>query len=224
MGVTGMPGTMDMRPWSFMVMWTLMMAAMMLSSMAPLALLYERTVKENRSLRLVSFGFGYIGGWGATGFVAYVMADQFGSVSASRPLLAQAMAILCFVGAGLYQFTPLKMRCLKHCRSPIGHLMRYVGFSGWSRDFRAGCHHSLFCLGCCWAIMVLMVAFGVMNLIAMVGLSLLIAIEKHWKFGEQFSKSVGLLSLAWGVLIIFDPSFAPGLDPDQLKNMGDMGS
>ncbi len=222
MGLWGMPGTMGMSFWSFLVMWTLMMAAMMLSSMAPLALLYGRTITTHRGPRLTAFGGGYVVAWGATGVVAFVVADVFGDMAAERPSVAQWVAVACFAAAGAYQLTPLKMRCLEHCRSPLAHLMHYLGFRGPLRDARAGAHHGLFCLGCCWALMVLMVAFGVMNLAAMVGLALVIAVEKHWRHGERFARAVGLVAVLWAVAIVVDPGVAPGLDPDAVMRMDGM--
>ena len=67
--------------------------------------------------------------------------------------------------------------------------------------------------------MLLMVAFGVMNMAAMVGLALVIAIEKHWRHRERFARLVGVVAVVWAVAIIFDPSVAPGLDPDAVMNM-----
>ena len=80
MGLWGIPGTMGMSLISFLVMWTLMMGAMMLPSMAPLATLYGRTISRNRGIRLTAFGTGYILAWGITGFIAYLIADRFGGI------------------------------------------------------------------------------------------------------------------------------------------------
>ena len=101
------------------------MAAMMLSSIAPLATLYERTVTTHRGPRLTALGSGYLLAWGAAGVVAFAIADVFGDMAADRPTLAQWVAVAGFAAAGLYQLTPLKMRCLDHGRSPLG--TRYPG-------------------------------------------------------------------------------------------------
>ena len=122
----------------------------------------------------------------------------------------------------MFQLTPLKFRCLSHCRSPIGHLMHYLGYTGLTRDLRAGASHGWFCLGCCWALMLLMIAFGVMNLGAMVVLAAAIAIEKVWRHGESFARLFGVACLVFAVLLIFEPSLAPGLDPDSVMRMDDM--
>lgn len=218
-----MPGTMGMSLWSFTLMWGLMMAAMMLPSVSPFVGVYQTTITENRVPRLLALAAGYLAVWTAVGVVAFVIADQFGVLAADRPGWAQAIAVATFALVGVYQLTPLKFRCLSHCRSPIGHLMHYLGFTGWSRDLRAGASHGWFCLGCCWALMVLMIAFGVMNVAAMVGLALVIAVEKVWRHGEAFARAVGVACLLYAVLIVFEPGLAPGLDPGSImSDMGDM--
>ena len=118
-----------------------------------------------------------------------------------------------------FQLTPLKYRCLDHCRSPIGHMFHYAAWSGPTKDLRAGVHHGLYCLGCCWALMVLMVAFGVMNVWAMVGLALVVAAEKLWRHGEHVARVAGFASIALAVVVAIAPGIAPGLDPDNVMNM-----
>lgn len=219
MGMWGMPGTMGMSLPAFVVMWSVMMTAMMFSSIAPLAVLYSRTLES--PYRLLGLGAGYLSAWTMTGFVAYLLAEVFGDLAAGRPTTAQWVAVGCFVLAGLYQLTPLKHRCLAHCRSPLGHLIHFLGFRGPLRDVRAGVNHGLFCLGCCWGLMVLMVAFGVMNVAAMALLAGIIAAEKHWRHGERLAQAVGAACLVWAALVIIEPGMAPGLDPDSMM-MGEM--
>jgi predicted metal-binding membrane protein len=84
--------------------------------------------------------------------------------------------------------------------------------------------HGWFCLGCCWALMLLMVAFGVMNVGAMVGLAVIIGVEKLWRYGETFAKAIGAASLIYAVALVFNPELAPGLDAGALMQMGGMGS
>ena len=87
---------------------------------------------------------------------------------------------------------------------------------------RAGASHGWFCLGCCWALMVLMVAFGVMNVVAMVGLAVVIAVEKMWHRGESFARVVGVGCIIYAAALIFRPELAPGLDPGAVMQMADM--
>jgi predicted metal-binding membrane protein len=130
--------------------------------------------------------------------------------------------VVIFAAAGLYQLTSLKHRCLRHCRSPLAHLMHYGNYRGRLRDLRAGAHHGFFCLGCCWGLMLLMIAFGVMNLLAMVVLAGVIGIEKQWRHGERFARVTGAVSLALAVAVIFVPELAPGLDGGVMDTMDGM--
>jgi predicted metal-binding membrane protein len=111
-----------------------------------------------------------------------------------------------FASCGVYQLTPLKSRCLKHCRSPLSLLLHYGAYRGALRDVRAGVHHGAFCLCCCWSLMALFVVVGVMNLAAMVVLA-----EKLWVHGEVLARVVGIAALALAVAVIWVPALAPGL-------------
>lgn len=210
MGV--MPGTMGMTLAAFVVMWTLMMAAMMLPSAMPMITLYIRTIQSNRWPRMTAFTGGYILAWAAAGIPAFILAWIAGEIATSYSGLTTGTAVAIFIACGIYQLTSLKTRCLSHCRSPFGHLLHYGNYRGRLRDLRAGAHHGLFCLVCCWALMVLMIAFGVMNLIAMVVLTAIIAIEKQWAHGDGFAKVTGVASLILAVAVIFVPELAPGLN------------
>lgn len=217
-----MPGTMGMSPLSFTAMWALMMAAMMLPSVAPFVDTYQATLTTHRPIRLTALAAGYLAIWSIVGLGAFVLAGRFGEVAATDGTSARAVAAATFAVVGIYQLTPLKFRCLSHCRSPLGHLLHYLGFRGRLRDLRAGISHGWFCLGCCWALMVLMVAFGVMNVVAMAGLAVVIAIEKTWRHGEHFARFVGLACLAYAVAVAFRPGLAPGLDPGSVSTMTGM--
>jgi predicted metal-binding membrane protein len=195
----------------FVVVWTLMMAAMMLPAIAPLVSLYARTVRDRRPARLGAFGSGFVLAWAATGFVAFALAALFDTLAVDRPAVAHAVAVGAFAVCGLYQLTPMKQWCLRHCRSPVGHLLKYAGYTGPTRDVRAGVHHGLVCIGCCWMLMVALVAVGVMNVPVMLGIALLIALEKRWRFGEQLARVAGVAAVAFAVLVVSDASLAPGL-------------
>jgi predicted metal-binding membrane protein len=212
-----MPGTMGLALPVFVLMWAVMMAAMMLPSVWPFVSVYQRTVKTARVSRLAGLVAGYLLAWALTGVAAYALARLFGNVAADRPGAARALAIATFAGVGLYQLTPLKRRCLSHCRSPLAHLFHYVSFRGPTRDARAGLYHGLYCLGCCWALMVLLVAFGVMNVPAMIGLAVVIGVEKTWRHGDRFARFVGVAALLYGAALVVEPSLAPGLDPDAAR-------
>jgi predicted metal-binding membrane protein len=216
-----MPGTMGLGFGEFVAMWALMMAAMMLPSVSPFVTSYAKTVTTQRTTRLLSLAVGYLAAWAVAGVVAYALARAFGSAAERSDGVARALAVGSFAAAGLYQLTPLKRRCLSHCRSPIAHLFHYLSFRGSTRDLRAGFQHGLYCLGCCWGLMLLLVAFGVMNLLAMVGVAVVIAAEKLWRHGERFAQVVAVAALAYAVVVAFVPEAAPGLDPGR-AGMDDM--
>jgi Predicted metal-binding integral membrane protein (DUF2182)/Domain of Unknown Function (DUF326) len=91
------------------------------------------------------------------------------------------------------QLTPWKDWCLRRCRSPIGALMYYLGFKGRSRDLRVGLHHGGTCAGCCWGLMIVLVAVGVMNVAVMAALAVVILAEKLWRHGKRFDQAVGAI-------------------------------
>ncbi len=216
--MSAMPGTMGLGLGEFVAMWALMMAAMMLPSVWPFVAVYERTIRRHRIARLGALGGGYLLAWALVGVAAYGVAWVFGELAAERPGLARAAAVAAFAALGIYQLTPLKLRCLSHCRSPLAHLLHYTSFHGPLRDLRAGIEHGLYCVGCCWALMLVLIAFGVMNLAATIGVALVIAVEKMWRFGELFARVVGVSALIFAVLVGIEPSLAPGLDPDLVIN------
>jgi predicted metal-binding membrane protein len=219
MGVA--PGTMGLGLAGFLGVWALMMTAMMLPSVVPLASMYVRSIKGSPAVRICGLAIGYLAVWTAAGIPAYGLARLAGRLAASHPTAATVMAVAIFGAAGCYQLTPLKDRCLAHCRSPLGLLLHYGSFRGRSRDLRVGLHHGGFCLGCCWALMGLLVAFGVMNVLGMLGLAGVVIVEKVCARGQLFSRLVGAAALALAVAVVFVPALAPGLQgPAHPMDMG----
>lgn len=202
-GMPSGPGTMGLGLPAFLAVWTLMTAAMMLPATTSVAALYARTITVHRTPRMVVFTVAYLLVWAAAGLPAYA--------------LAAASAV--FAVSGLYQLTPLKDRCLAKCRSPIGLMLRYASYPAPSRDLRAGAHHGAFCLGCCWSLMVLLSAFGVMNLWAMVVLAAVITAEKLAPAGHLVGHVVGIVSIALAVTVFWVPALAPGLTGGGMTGM-----
>jgi predicted metal-binding membrane protein len=209
-GVMG-GGTMGLGLLAFLPVWTLMMAAMMLPSVAPVAVLYGRTVTDNRLVRLAAFAAGYLLVWAAAGVPAFAIAAFLSSLAMEHPLTARLTAAGIFLVLGLYQLSPLKDHCLQHCRSPFSLLFHYASFRGPFRDLRASLHHGLYCVGCCWALMLVLVVAGLMNLVVMVVLAAVILIEKYWSQGETFSRVVAAAALILAVAAIWLPQLSPGL-------------
>jgi len=219
-GMAGMTGTMGLGLAAFIAIWTLMMAAMMLPSVMPTASLYARTMRTNRAMRTAGLVVGYLAVWGAVGLPAFGLAWLSGRLTGMHPSAAHILAVAVFAAAGLYQLTPLKDRCLTHCRSPLGLLLHYGSYRGRTRDLRVGVHHGGYCLGCCWALMLILIAVGVMNVAAMVGLAALILIEKVWRWGRLASRLAGIALLALAVAAIWLPWLAPGLHAAPQMMMG----
>jgi predicted metal-binding membrane protein len=210
-GMAGMTGTMGLGLAGFVPVWTLMMTAMMLPSVAPTASLYARTVRGNRAARITGLAVGYLAVWAVAGLPAYGLAWFAGWLVGNHLTAAHVGAVAVFAACGIYQLSPLKDRCLAHCRSPIGLLLHYGSYRGRFRDLRVGAHNGAYCLGCCWGLMVILIAVGVMNVAAMVGLAALVLIEKVWRWGPAAGRVAGAAALALAVATIWVPWLAPGL-------------
>lgn len=210
-GMAGMTGTMGLGLAVFVPVWTLMMAAMMLPSVTPTASLYAKTVQRNRTVRITGLVAGYLAVWAAAGVPAYGLAWLAGWLTGKHPGTAHMLAVALFAGCGVYQLSSLKERCLAHCRSPLGLLLHYGSYRGRVRDLRVGAHHGGYCLGCCWGLMVILIAVGVMNVAAMVGLAAVVLIEKTWSGGPAVGRLAGAAALALAVAVIWFPWLAPGL-------------
>ncbi len=210
-GMAGMTGTMGLALIAFVPTWTLMMSAMMLPSVTPVATLYARTVQGSRTARITGLVLGYLGVWAAAGLPAYGLAWLAGWLAGRHPGAAHIAAVAVFALCGAYQLSPLKDRCLAHCRSPLALLLHYGSYRGRLRDLRVGVHHGGFCLGCCWALMVILIAVGVMNVAAMVGLAALVLIEKTWARGPLAGRLAGVAALALAAATIWFPWLASGL-------------
>jgi predicted metal-binding membrane protein len=210
-GVPGMTGTMGLGLAAFVPVWTLMMAAMMLPSVTPMASLYAKTFRDNRAVRTAGMVAGYLTVWAAVGLPAYGLAWLAGWLTGMHPGAAHVLAVAVFASCGVYQLSGLKDRCLAHCRSPLGLLLHYGSYRGRLRGLRVGVHHGAYCLGCCWALMVILIAVGVMNVSAMVGLAALVLSEKAWRWGPAAGRLAGVAALALAVATIWLPWLAPGL-------------
>jgi predicted metal-binding membrane protein len=206
-----MPGTMGLGVAAFVGLWTLMMAAMMLPSVVPFASFYTRTFGDRRERRLVAFAAGYLLVWAAVGLPVFGLAWIADRLVTAHPGAATALAALIFLVCGLYQLTPLKDRCLAHCHSPLAFTLKHSAHRGRGRDLRAGASHGGFCVGCCWAIMLLLVAFGLMNVLAMLIVAAVVLVEKTWRWGGGVARAFGVASIVLALVVIVHPAIAPGL-------------
>jgi predicted metal-binding membrane protein len=221
-GMGDMPGTMGLGFGAFVAVWALMMTAMMLPTVAPFTALYTRTLTDHKARRIVELACGYLLVWTLAALPAFLLAWGASELVGSHPGAATVVAVVVFAACGLYQLTPLKDRCLSRCRSPLGFVMKYGSYKGRLRDMRVGMDHGAFCLGCCWALMAVLVAVGLMNVLAMVVLAGVVLVEKTWRWGPRFSRVVGVLALVLAVVVVFRPSLAAGLQPSPQMSGGEM--
>jgi len=205
------PGTDPGRLGWFVVTWVLMMAAMMLPAVAPFASLYSRTFTDGRGSRLGAFASGYLIVWTMAALPAYGLAWLAGRLAGGHSAAATVLAVAIFAACGAYQLTPVKDRCLARCRSPLGFMLKLGAYRGRTRVLRAGLYHGTFCVACCWALMAVLVAFGLMNVIAMVILAGAVLAEKTWARGTGFSRALSVAALGLAVAVVFEPGLAPGL-------------
>jgi predicted metal-binding membrane protein len=152
-----------------------------------------------------------MGVWVVTGVLAFTLAWSAGQIAMVSPWAAKIVAAAIFAIGGIYQFTPWKEQCLTRCRVPFSLLLRYASWRGINRHLRVGIHHGAFCLGCCWALMVLMLAFGLMNIGATLLLAAIVTLEKAWTHGVLFSRLVGGVCCILALAVLWIPGLAPGL-------------
>jgi predicted metal-binding membrane protein len=190
------------------LMWIVMMAAMMLPSAAPAILLVAALARQRGERHAIvsswQFGSGYLAIWAAFSLLATVLQfalDRAGLLSGAMASGSAVLAALLLIAAGIYQWTPWKQACLRHCRSPIEFLTRYWR-QGAFGPMRAGAWHGAFCLGCCWMLMGLLFVGGLMNMFWIAGLALLVLIEKLFPYGRRVSQITGAALIGWGVFVL----------------------
>lgn len=215
-GMRDMSGAPGLGQWSagywvlVFLMWWVMMVAMMLPSVSPTVLLYSALLRQSataHSVPAISTAFlaGYLLAWAGFSAVAALAQrnlEKAGLVSATMMTLIDSVpGALVLIAAGTFQFTPLKAACLRHCRSPAEFITRRRR-SGIGGAVAMGIEHGIFCLGCCWFLMLLLFVGGIMNLYWIVGLTAFIAIEKLTPFGEVLGKAAGVALVLWGGYIL----------------------
>ncbi len=197
-------GTPMSDPVTFLVAWIVMMAAMMLPSSAPMFLLFRVSASDgpHGELRTLAFGAGYLLVWAVVGAIV-LLAQRILDVvldPALRPLGVAAVLL----GAGAYQFTPLKATCLRACQTPADFLVRHWR-SGTLGALRVGRDHGLYCLGCCWALMAVLVAAGGMGLAWVALIALIVLVEKLVPRAIWFGRAVGVAFALGAVVIALRP-------------------
>jgi predicted metal-binding membrane protein len=189
-------------------MWTVMMTGMMLPSAAPLVLLYgaaaRRSARRTASRQTYALALGYLAAWTAFSLAATALQRTLASWLLVSPMMEAANSRVSgslLLIAGVYQWTPLKHACLRACQSPFAFLMGRWR-DGSSGAFRMGVEHGWHCVGCCWALMLLLFAGGVMNVAIIVGLTAVVAVEKLTPFGRRSARISGVLMMAAGLWML----------------------
>jgi len=200
----------------FEAIWVIGMAAMMFPAMIPMVLFYNQAktkLETNPTLAKVAgtplFLGGYLVTYALLGVGAYLAVYAALALSSTFPALVGLSIIApsaVLVAAGLYQFSSLKSRCLSQCISPFGFFATRSR-TGLAGAFRMGVSHGTFCVGCCWAFMLVMLAVGAMSIPIMAALAGVIALEKVVVKGSVwFNRGVGFALMSFGILVAFVPS------------------
>jgi predicted metal-binding membrane protein len=197
---------------AFLVAWVAMMAAMMFPAVVPVVRLYSRAAARGQVAPAAVFVGGYIALWAIVGIPAYFAWRRLNEPLMDGSAWAGRVAGVVALGAGVYQLTPLKSVCLRHCRSPMSFFLRHgKHLDRPSGAFVAGGRHGVYCVGCCWMLMALLIAFGAMQLAWMLVFAVLILMEKDAPFGEQLARVTGGLLLVLGAVLVVDPAFVTRL-------------
>lgn len=211
---------MERRGWSItelsglFVMWSIMMVAMMLPSATPMILTFAgmqrkkgggRPQEATRAeMRVWLFVGGYLAVWLGFSIGATALQALFQSVALLSPMMASTSVVLSgsiLIAAGLYHFTPLKASCLRHCRSPLEFVLHHWR-PGNGGAIRMGLEHGAYCLGCCWALMLLLFVGGVMNLLWIALITTYVAVEKIAPLEGRLNRVTAVALSSWGILTL----------------------
>lgn len=216
--MSGLGLTMGVGVWPFLLMWTVMMVGMMFPASAPMILTFSAIQARKRAHELTYvpvsvFTGAYMLVWVAFGVAALGLAAGLDALAArsnwlisSWPRISGALILV----AGIYQFTPYKNVCLRHCRSAIGFLMEHWR-DGWFGAFSMGLRHGLYCAGCCWLLFVILVPLGLMNLAAMGAVTALVFAEKTLPRGDRIATAAGVVLTSLGLIVLVYPAAWPHL-------------
>jgi predicted metal-binding membrane protein len=214
----GMGLTMGLTLPLFLLAWVAMMIAMMFPTAAPMILMFATVAagKRQRAQPFVPtwvFVSAYLTVWVGFGLVAYAAAAGLGGLAMQSTWLmdnaARLGGAIILVG-GLYQLSPLKSLCLTKCRSPLSFLLTSWR-DGYGGAFVMGLKHGAYCLGCCWLLFAILFPLGVMNIAAMVGLTLLIFAEKSLAWGSAIANVAGVALMAYGAVVLVTAHGLPGM-------------
>lgn len=188
--------------------WTVMTVAMMLPTSLPVITIFQTFAgsRRDRSILIILLIIGYLGVWMLFGTMIYIGCLLLQWFVTSSTLLKNHIwtgGPLILILAGAFQFSSIKYRCLEKCRSPLSFVIEHwQGHNEKWNAFRLGVDHGTFCVGCCWALMLLMFVIGFGSLIWMLILAVLMAIEKNVPWGRRISAPLGIVLIGWGTVLI----------------------
>ena len=214
-GIEDMAMPTEFGPWTIsdvalnIAIWWIMMIGMMLPSAMPMVLVFaaanrRRRVRGGAFVPTAVFAVGYLIAWAVFGLAATFSEwglEQAALVSPATQRVGPTLGAGIVIAAGLYQLTPLKHACLAHCRSPLDFVLNHWR-EGAAGAVRMGLEHGFYCIGCCWVLMALLFAVGVMNLLWMAALTAFVLIEKLVPAGQWIARVSGLLLLGFGVFLL----------------------
>jgi predicted metal-binding membrane protein len=191
------------------VMWTIMMAGMMLPSAMPVVLLIEninqkRQARDAKYVHTLFFIFGYLLAWSLYSLILTLLQWWLHHLAILTPMMISGQNwfnCLLLIVAGVYQWLPYKQHCLQLCRSPLNFIMTQWQ-EGTLNAIKIGFKHGQYCIGCCWSLMALLFVFGVMELTWIFALTMVVLIEKLAPFGDKFSKFLGIGLILSGLYIL----------------------
>jgi predicted metal-binding membrane protein len=191
----------------FTLMWLAMMVAMMLPSTMPMLILYRRAAnfrgQDHLGQAMIAVAGGYFFVWTLFGVVVYLIGLIISRAAMHSDVFSRALPLaggLALCIAGIYQLTPWKSACLKHCRDPVTLIAHHL-HGGRFGALRLGIDHGAFCAACCWALMLIQLVLGVMSVTVMVAVAVVIALEKLMPRGEWLARATGVIAIAAGLVM-----------------------
>lgn len=206
--MSDMPGMDGMQPsqglTGFVLAWGVMMTAMMLPSAAPMILFYSKMSRAQRPAEprvpAELFALTYLVLWMATGIPVYLAGIAIRNATSTASLLQEYAIPVSLLAAGIYQLTPLKQACLRQCQLPANFLMSHWR-GGYTGSMRLAAMHAMYCIGCCWALMVILVVAGSMSLQWVLGIAVLVAAEKLLP-GKWTAQVIGVVLIGMAALLL----------------------
>ena len=205
-------GSMSMSAAAFVGSWVVMMAAMMLPAVAPVVALYATAARRGLVAAVPVFVAGYVAVWALSAVPAYAVARAVDDPMMQGRSWVGRLAGATLLAAAAYQLTPLKAVCLRHCRSPLSFFMaRTRSLRGARAALTAGAGHGVYCMGCCWALMAVLVVLGGMQIAWALALGVVITVEKLAPWGAMFARGVAVAAAGLGTVLLISPGLLPHL-------------